>query len=138
MKQRATRSKPEPAVPSHGDYKYDQLLRYRQQFVLIDFELFCQAEPGLDLGTFCAYLPPSRPGDWRESAAAELLREAFLAAYERAAPHPIDRERLALHEAAMLAIRGMSYVWRQRRDWRLMAGSLFDIALERLVTVSVL
>jgi hypothetical protein len=133
LKERAERSRPQSPVPSHGDYKYDQLLRYRQQFVLIDFELYCRAEPALDLGTFCAYLPPSRPLGWQDAAAAEVLRARFLARYERASGHPIDYARLGLYEAAMLGIRANALVTRQRDDWATRASQMLDLALERLV-----
>jgi hypothetical protein len=134
LRDRAERAEPAPPVPSHGDFKYDQFLRHRQQFVLIDFELFCRAEPALDLGTFCAYLPPSRPLGWRDSAAAELLRAAFLKSYRRARRHqPIDFRRLALYEAAMLAIRATALVTRQRDDWATRASQMLDLAMERLV-----
>jgi hypothetical protein len=133
LKERAERSRPEPLVPSHGDYKYDQLLRYRQQFVLIDFELYCRAESALDLGTFCAYLPPSRPLGWQDAAAAEVLRARFLRGYERASGRPIDYARLGLHEAAMLGIRANALVTRQRDDWATRASQMLDLALERLV-----
>jgi hypothetical protein len=122
-----------PRVPSHGDYKYDQFLEHEGTFTLIDFELFCQAEPSLDLGTFCAYLPNTTPGDWREGAAAELLRSEFLAAYEQANGALIDRDRLALYEAAMLGIRALSHVWTWQRDWQVRASQLLDLALERLL-----
>ena len=36
-------------------------------------------EPALDLGTFCAYLPPSVAEDWRDGMATETLRAEFLA-----------------------------------------------------------
>jgi aminoglycoside phosphotransferase (APT) family kinase protein len=133
LRDRAARAAPEAPVPSHGDFKYDQFLRHRQQFVLIDFELFCQAEPALDLGTFCAYLPPSRPLGWRDSAAAELLRAAFLKSYRRARHQPIDFRRLALYEAAMLAIRATALVTRQHVDWATRASQMLDLAMERLV-----
>ena len=133
LKERAGRSTREPLVPSHGDYKYDQLLRYRQHFVLIDFELFCRAEPGLDLGTFCAYLPPSRPLGWQDSAAAEVLRARFLQQYERSTSRSIDYARLGLYEAAMLGIRATALVTRQRADWATRASQMLDLALERLV-----
>jgi hypothetical protein len=134
--QRAERSEPAPPVPSHGDFKYDQFLRYRQQFVLIDFELFCQAEPALDLGTFCAYLPPSRPFGWRDAAAAEALRTAFLRSYESAAGWLVNPERLALHESAMLALRALALVWRQRPDWQQRASQMLALAMERLVSAA--
>jgi hypothetical protein len=120
-------------VPSHGDYKYDQFLEHEGLFTLIDFELFCQAEPELDLGTFCAYLPNTTPRDWREGAASEVLRSEFLLAYEQAQGAPIDHPRLALYEAAMLGIRGLSHVWTRQRDWQVRASQLLDLALERLL-----
>jgi aminoglycoside phosphotransferase (APT) family kinase protein len=133
IRSRAARVGPDGAVPSHGDLKYDQLLRYRHRFILIDFELFCQAEPWLDVGHFCAYLPPASPEDWRDGAAAELARGRVLAAYRRAAGRSIVWERLAVYEAAVLAQRGLSYVWAHDRDWQLRASAMIDLAFERLV-----
>jgi hypothetical protein len=134
IRERAERASPAPAIPSHGDYKWDQFLYWRGSFALIDFELFCQAERAYDLGYFCAYLPPSRPRNWQEAAAAEMLRGALLEAYARASGSPVDLERVALHEAAMLAIRALSHVWRQgSSSWSLRASQLIDLAFERLV-----
>jgi aminoglycoside phosphotransferase (APT) family kinase protein len=121
-----------PAVPSHGDYKWDQFLKHRARFGLIDFEFFCQAESALDLGYFCAYLADPRPDDWREGAAVELLRHRFLRAYARASQLPIDLERVAMHEAATLAIRAMSYVWGFQPGWEAQASEMLDLGFERL------
>lgn len=130
---RAARSRPSPLVPSHGDYKYDQLLRCRGDYSLIDFELFCQSEPALDLGTFCAYLPSSTPEDWRDGLAAEICRGAFLTAYQEASGEPIDWDRLALYESAMVAVRGLAHVWRGNSSGaELRASEMIDLAFERL------
>lgn len=131
---RATRSHPAALVPSHGDYKYDQFLFDAQhdRFSLIDFELFCQAEPALDLGTFCAYVVSTTPADWRDAAAAEVLRGAFLRAYEGSGGQ-LDLDRLALYEAAMLGIRALAQVWAQQSAWQVRASALLDLAFERLV-----
>jgi Phosphotransferase enzyme family len=134
VRARAARAGADRPVASHGDLKYDQFLRYRHRFVLIDFEMFCQAEPWLDLGHFCAYLPPSAPDDWRDGAAAELARARFLTAYRQAADRPINWDRLALYEAAVLALRGLSYVWAHDVDWQLRASAMIDLAFERLVS----
>ncbi len=119
-------------VPSHGDYKWDQFLYHRGQFALIDFESFGQAEPAYDPGTFCAYLPPASPHDWREAAAAERLRDAFLQSYAGAAPKPASWLRISLIEAATLALRGFAFAWAQRQGWELQASQLVDLAFERL------
>jgi hypothetical protein len=122
-------AKQQPLAPSHGDFKYDQLLEHHGQFSLIDFELFCQAEPALDLGAFCAYLPPSRPRDWSDSTAAEVLRARFLAGVAG----ELDLERVAVFEATMLGLRALSHVWSFQRGWQERAAMLLGLAFERLV-----
>lgn len=132
---RADSTMPTPLVPCHGDYKYDQFLCARGEYSLIDFELFCQSEAALDLGTFCAYLPNSTPADWAEGMAAEVCRSAFLHSYEEWTGEPIDYDRLALFEAAMLAVRGLSHVWRgTSAHSQLRASEMLDLAFERLVS----
>jgi phosphotransferase family enzyme len=133
MRERAKSLRPADLVPSHGDYKWDQFLESRGQFSLIDFEFFCQAEPEYDAGYFAAYLPPSRPEDWREGAAGELARNAFLRAYAASVDREVSWARLGLYEAGMLAVRGFSYVGSQRPGWELMASQLISLAFERLV-----
>jgi thiamine kinase-like enzyme len=133
LERRAARGRSAPMVPSHGDLKYDQLLEHRGRFALIDFEFFCQAEPYLDLGTFCAYLPSTIPPDWREGAAAELLRQLFVATYAEASEQPIDLERLSLYEAAMLGVRSLAQLASYQSGWRLRAGQLLELALARLL-----
>src|SRR5206468_1141529 len=78
--------------------------------------------------------PSTSPRDWRDGAAAELLRATFLHGYERATGRPIAYERLAVYEAAMLATRALSFAWGQQGDWQLRASALLDLALERLVS----
>jgi aminoglycoside phosphotransferase (APT) family kinase protein len=129
---RAEGSEAIPVVPTHGDFKWDQFLHDRGRFGLIDFEFFCLAEPAYDLGYFCGYLPPSNPEDWRESAAAEMLRREFLQAYEDAIGSPVDISRVAAHEAAVLGIRAMSYAWQHFEGWEIRASALLDLAFERL------
>ena len=43
-------------VQSHGDFTFSQLLDHGGQIGLLDFDSLCQAEPGLDLRQFVAYL----------------------------------------------------------------------------------
>ncbi|HLB28859.1 MAG TPA: phosphotransferase, partial [Dehalococcoidia bacterium] len=43
IESRGSKERLSPLVPSHGDFKYDQLLWDSQGFSLIDFEYFCQA-----------------------------------------------------------------------------------------------
>lgn len=120
-------------VPSHGDFKYDQFLIRGGRFSLIDFEFFCQAERALDVGNFCAYLPPSSPRDWRDSAAVEILRGEFLRSYEEAAGVSLDFERVGLYESGALALRALVHLWGQQPGWQLTTSELMDLALHRLV-----
>ena len=135
---RAERGTGGPTVPSHGDFKWDQLLHHEGQFSLIDFELVCQAEPAFDVGYFCAYLPPSSPRDWRDGTAVEMLREAFLRAYAvAAAEHSdlrVDPDRVALYEATTLALRALTHAWQHHATWQIRASQLLDLAFERLVS----
>ncbi len=127
----AARGTPDPSVPSHGDFKYDQFLEHDGRFSLIDLELFCQAEPALDVGTFCAYLIPSAPRDWQDSTAAEVLRARFLEAV-LSVPGGARLPRVALFEAAMLGLRGLAQVWSFQSGWERRASGLLDLALDRL------
>ena len=119
-------------VTSHGDFKWDQFLINRGRYALIDFEACCLAEPSLDPGSFCAYLPPSTANDWRDSAAAELERSVFLSTYEQISGRPIDFDRLSLYESVALARRAIAHKWTQGAGWQLRASSLLDLAFERL------
>src|SRR5439155_20043183 len=70
---------------------------------------------------------------WREGSAVGWLRQRFLRAYDRSAPWPIELAGGALHEAATLGIRAMSYVWGHQPGWPERASELIDLAVERLV-----
>ena len=130
---RAGSAEPVELVPCHGDFKWNQLLASRGGFTVIDFELCCQAERWLDVGWFCAYLPPASPRDWRESLAVELLRDRFLDAYQQATGRPLDLNRLALYEAIALALRAMTQVWQHQGAWYLSASFFLDLAIDRLM-----
>jgi hypothetical protein len=133
IESRAAATSPSPLVPSHGDFKWDQLLEHRGQFSLIDFEFFCRSESALDLGHFCAFLPPPDPADWAESAAAETLRTRFLHNYARATGTAVDLDRVAVYEAATLASRALTHVAAFEPDWELRASEMLDLAWDRLV-----
>jgi thiamine kinase-like enzyme len=133
VEDRAAAVEPGPYVPSHGDFKYNQFLWDGERFYLIDFEAFCQAEAAYDVGYFCGYLPSSSLTSWEEADSAENLRHRFLAAYVEAAGD-LDGRRAVLHEATTLALRASTLLWRQGRGWQVSAGSLIDLAFERLAS----
>ena len=103
-----------PLVPTHRSFRPAQILLDGSDMAFLDFDGFCQAEPGLDLALFRTTLvdlclraleadddAPSMDlqHEWR--AQLDRLCASFLAGYEEVAP--IDRERLALWDTLTIA-----------------------------------
>jgi aminoglycoside phosphotransferase (APT) family kinase protein len=120
-------------LPTHGDYKYDQVLHHDGAFSLIDFDYFALAENSFDLAKFCAYVVPSAPLGWEQSVAAEAARTAFLQRYRERRPNA-TLQRLPIYESVFLAQRAMTMMWIQARGWNKAAESLLVMAMERLKT----
>ena len=118
-------------LPTHGDYKYDQILHHEGAFSLIDFDSFALAENSFDLAKYCAYVVPSAPLGWEQSVAAEAARSAFLQRYRERRPAATLR-RLPIYEAVFLGQRAMTMMWIQARGWDKAAESLLVMAMERL------
>ena len=118
-------------LPTHGDYKYDQLLHEDGNYSLIDFDFFALAENSFDLGKFCAYLVPSMPKSWEQSVAAEEGRKAFLNRYRELRPQA-SLQRFPIYETVNLAGRAMTLMWTQMRGWEQAAEALLVIGMERL------
>jgi hypothetical protein len=98
----------DPAVPTHGAFRPEQVLIAGKQVGFIDFDSFCMAEPAFDLALFRASMMDNGLYDEhiRLQGQAEVvarrtridaLNERFLAAYEAHAP--VSRQRVALWEA---------------------------------------
>jgi Ser/Thr protein kinase RdoA (MazF antagonist) len=130
---KAERVQPEAAVPSHGDYKYNQFLYDGKNFGLIDVEFFVQAEPSFDLGKYCGHLSPSLPKHWSDTAQAEQARRIFLDAYCEVRPE-YRGARFPLYEALSLATRALVVLWSQPRNWQYTSETLIALAYERLKT----
>ena len=116
-------------LPTHGDYKYDQLLHQDGAYSLIDFDFFARAETSFDLGKFCAYLVPSMPKSWEQSVAGEEARSAFLDRYRTLRPGA-TMQRFPICESVNLAGRAMTMMWTQTRGWQAAAEALLVIAME--------
>jgi aminoglycoside phosphotransferase (APT) family kinase protein len=105
---------PDAPVPTHGAFHCGQVLLSKGQIGFIDFDEFCQAEPGMDLGRFIATTKDVGLGglaEKRQSAtdavasvdeatSMERICDRFLAQYERL--NPVSRQRVALWEALHL------------------------------------
>ena len=130
---KAERLPPETAVPSHGDYKYNQFLWDGTRYGMIDVEYFVQAEPSFDLGKYCGHLWPASPKDWSDTAQAKQARQIFLDAYTSVRPE-YDGRRFAIYEALSLATRALVLTWSQGRNFQYMAETLTALGFEQLKT----
>lgn len=133
MRDRVRKTDEEAWLPTHGDLKYDQFVYHNDQFTLLDFDYFAVAETSYDLGKYCAYLVPSAPKDWRQSVAAEEMRELFIRRYRELRPHA-TLQRFGVYEALQLALRAMAFMWAQTRGWDTIAETFLVLAFERLKT----
>jgi hypothetical protein len=131
VRERLKKTPDEDWLPTHGDYKYDQILHNDGAFSLIDFDYFARAENSFDLAKYCAYVVPSAPLGWEQSVAAEAARSAFLQRYRERRPAATLR-RLPIYEAVFLGQRAMTMMWIQARGWDKAAESLLVMAMERL------
>jgi thiamine kinase-like enzyme len=131
VRSRLSKTRPEEHVPSHGDYKHDQLLHEDGHFTLIDFDFFGRAETSHDLAEFCSHLTPAKVPSWEYSIASEEARKAFLDRYRELRPNA-TLQRFPIYEALDLASRAMVLMWSQSRDWRKSAEFLLVLAMERL------
>ena len=120
-------------VPTHGDMKYDQFVCRDGQYTLLDFDDFAWSETSYDLGKFCAYAIPSRPLNWEDSSAAEVIRQRFLSRYRELRPEA-TLDRFQIYEAINLGVRAMTLMWMRNSGWELAADAFLVLAMERLKT----
>lgn len=131
MRERVEKTPPEELLPTHGDLKYDQFVVHNDTYTLLDFDYYATAETSYDLGKFCAYLLPSRPRDWKDSAAAEEARVRFLRRYVELRPHA-TLQRFPVYEALQFALRAMTAMWMQKPGWHRTAETYLVMGFERL------
>ena len=122
---------PQRPVPSHGSFRPAQVLLHGGHIAFIDFDGFCEAEPAMDLALFRASLKKSvmRLG-WsagRPEPSLDIVPELdglcdlFLDEYERMAPAPVSRERVALWETLYL-LESVLNSWTKLEPDRLESG----------------
>ena len=131
MRDRVRKTDEEDVLPTHGDLKYDQFMFHNDTYTLLDFDYFAMAETSYDLGKFCAYLFPSTPRDWTDSAAAEEIRADFIRRYRELRPHA-TLQRFGVYEALQFALRAMAFMWAQTSGWERIAETFLVLGFERL------
>lgn len=131
MRDRIRKTPEEEVLPTHGDLKYDQFMFHNHTYTLLDFDYYASAETSYDLGKFCAYMIPTRPRDWQDSAAAEDARLRFIRRYRELRPHA-TLQRFGVYEALQFALRAMSAMWMQKPGWHRTAETFLVLGFERL------
>lgn len=131
IRDRVRKTAEEDWLPTHGDMKYDQFIFHNDQFTLLDFDYFANAETSYDLGKFCAYTTPSSPRTWKDSVAAEETRDLFIRRYRELRPHA-TLQRFGVYEALQLSLRAMAFMWAQSSGWERVAETFLVMAFERL------
>jgi aminoglycoside phosphotransferase (APT) family kinase protein len=131
MRDRIKRTPEEEILPTHGDFKYDQFMFHNHSYTLLDFDYYATAETSYDLGKFCAYMIPTRPRNWQDSAAAEEARVRFIRRYRELRPHA-TLQRFPVYEALQFALRAMSAMWMQMAGWHRTAETFLVLGFERL------
>jgi hypothetical protein len=131
MRDRIKRTPEEEILPTHGDFKYDQFMFHNHSYTLLDFDYYATAETSYDLGKFCAYMIPTRPRNWQDSAAAEEARVRFIRRYRELRPHA-TLQRFPVYEALQFALRAMSAMWMQKAGWHRTAETFLVLGFERL------
>ena len=133
MRGRLRRTEEEDWLPTHGDLKYDQFMFHNDKFTLLDFDYFALAETSFDLGKYCAYIIPSSPASWKESVAAEEVRDLVIRRYMELRPEA-TLQRFGVYEALQLSLRAMAFMWAQTHGWERIAETFLVMAFERLKT----
>jgi aminoglycoside phosphotransferase (APT) family kinase protein len=124
----------DPAVPTHGAFRPEQVLIANRQIGFIDFDSFCMAEPAFDIALFRASMMDNglySEHIWTHDQAEietrrtriDALNESFLAGYEAHAA--VSRRRVALWEA-IFYLNDSLQCWTKPRpnDPRLVVGLL--------------
>ena len=120
---------PGPFAPSHRDFYPDNLLVDGDWLYLIDLDLYCEADPGLDMGNFIGHVTEFSLRARQDPEALADLEQALEEAFVRLAGAAF---RPAVRAYAMLTlVRHIAISTRipERRDWTL---ALLELCEQRL------
>jgi aminoglycoside phosphotransferase (APT) family kinase protein len=89
-------------VPVHGAFRFTQLLTYRDQLALVDFDGFKQGHPMCDVGSFVAHLWYLHAKHELDADTARAAARAFIDAYRSVAPWGAPEPALRWYTAVQL------------------------------------
>ena len=130
-----------PLAPcgSHRDFYADQVIVAGSELYLIDFDLYCQADPGLDIGNFLGHVTEQ---SLRECGDPAALRGVEQALEERFVELAGEAVRHSVRTYALLTLARHVYLstrFPERRDWTVPLLTLCEqrlgIAPRRLLAV---
>lgn len=121
---------PEPAwCGSHRDFYSDQVLVGGGRLFLIDFDLYCEADPGLDIGNFTGHVTEQ---SLRLFGSADALAPVERALEERFVALAGERARWAVRIYAALTIARHVYLSTRLPDRARLTAALLALAEARL------
>lgn len=122
-------SMPGKSCPSHRDFYPDNVLVNREWLYLIDLDLYCEADPGLDIGNFIGHVTEFSLRTRQDPEALADLEQAIEEGFVRLAG---TASRAAVRAYATLTlVRHIAISTRipERRDW---TPALIDLCEQRL------
>jgi aminoglycoside phosphotransferase (APT) family kinase protein len=121
---------PEP-IPTgvHRDFYHDQVLVDRERLWLLDLDLYCLGDPGLDVGNFVAHLTELA---LRRHGSAEALADREEAMTERFVELAGGAVRPAIRAYAALTLARHVSISAQLPDRRRHTGAILELCEQRL------
>src|SRR5262249_50836435 len=113
----------------HRDFYPDQVIVDGSRLYLIDFDLYCESDPGLDIGNFLGHITEQSLRTLRDPAAMADLEGAM---EERFVALSGEATRTAMRAYATLTLVRHVYLSTLFPERRPFTGSLMELCEERL------
>lgn len=128
--ERLGRSLPGPdKAPIHRDFYADQVLVSGDRLVLLDLDLYCEGDPGLDIGNFTAHMTEYA---LRELRSPDALKEAETALVERFVELSGEEIRRSVGVYETLTLARHIHISARIPERRGFTGKILDLCEERL------
>ncbi len=116
----------------HRDFYADQVLIAGERLYLIDLDLYCEGDPGLDVGNFLGHLTEQ---SWRSFGDPEALADRAGALEESFVALAGEERRAAVRTYAMLTLARHIYLSTQFPERRYLTEPLLELCEQRLSRV---
>lgn len=127
---RLAKSVPKPELCGvHRDFYPDQVLAKGNDLYLLDFDLYCRGDPGLDIGNFLGHITEHSLRDYSDPAALSEVEQAL---EERFVELSGEAVRPAVRAYAALTLARHVYLSTRFPERRSTTEALLDLCEERL------